>query len=145
METTATKTSDGWVLNGSKTWISNAPVADLFVIWARVVENGEKGKVRGFLVEKGTAGLSAPAIKNKMSLRASITGSIFMEDVKVSDDAVLPKSNGLGSPFSCLNNARYGISWGVMGALEDCIARARDYALERQVFSCLSKSRRICG
>lgn len=134
METTATKTSDGWVLNGSKTWISNAPVADLFVIWARVVENGEKGKVRGFLVEKGTAGLSAPAIKNKMSLRASITGSIFMEDVKVSDDAVLPKSNGLGSPFSCLNNARYGISWGVMGALEDCIARARDYALERQVF-----------
>lgn len=134
METTATKTSDGWVLNGSKTWISNAPVADLFVIWARVVENGEKGKVRGFLVEKGTVGLSAPAIKNKMSLRASITGSIFMEDVKISDDAVLPKSNGLGSPFSCLNNARYGISWGVMGALEDCIARARDYALERQVF-----------
>lgn len=143
METTATKTSDGWVLNGSKTWISNAPVADLFVIWARVVENGEKGKVRGFLVEKGTPGLSAPAIKNKMSLRASITGSIFMEDVKLSDDALLPKSNGLGSPFSCLNNARYGISWGVMGALEDCIARARDYALERQVFFMLSKGRRI--
>lgn len=143
METTATKTSDGWVLNGSKTWISNAPVADLFVIWARVVENGEKGKVRGFLVEKGTLGLSAPAIKNKMSLRASITGSIFMEDVKLSDDALLPKSNGLGSPFSCLNNARYGISWGVMGALEDCIARARDYALERQVFFMLSKGRRI--
>lgn len=143
METTATKTSDGWVLNGSKTWISNAPVADLFVIWARVVENGEKGKVRGFLVEKGTPGLSAPAIKNKMSLRASITGSIFMEDVKLSDDALLPKSNGLGSPFSCLNNARYGISWGVIGALEDCIARARDYALERQVFFMLSKGRRI--
>lgn len=143
METTATKTSDGWVLNGSKTWISNAPVADLFVIWARVVENGEKGKVRGFLVEKGTPGLSAPAIKNKMSLRASITGSIFMEDVKLSDVALLPKSNGLGSPFSCLNNARYGISWGVMGALEDCIARARDYALERQVFFMLSKGRRI--
>lgn len=143
METTATKTSDGWVLNGSKTWISNAPVAELFVIWARVVENGEKGKVRGFLVEKGTPGLSAPAIKNKMSLRASITGSIFMEDVKLSDDALLPKSNGLGSPFSCLNNARYGISWGVMGALEDCIARARDYALERQVFFMLFKGRRI--
>lgn len=135
METTATKTSDGWVLNGSKTWISNAPVADLFVIWARVAENGEKGKVRGFLVEKGTPGLSAPAIKNKMSLRASITGSIFMEDVKLSNDTLLPKSNGLGSPFSCLNNARYGISWGVMGALEDCLARARDYALERQVSS----------
>ncbi|WVQ79215.1 hypothetical protein IAT38_001311 [Cryptococcus sp. DSM 104549] len=135
METTATKTSDGWVLNGSKTWISNAPVADLFVIWARVVENGEKGKVRGFLAEKGTPGLSAPAIKNKLSLRASITGSIFMEDVKLSDDALLPKSSGLGSPFSCLNNARYGISWGVMGALEDCIARAREYALERHQFN----------
>nr|ODN91844.1 glutaryl-CoA dehydrogenase [Cryptococcus depauperatus CBS 7841] len=135
METTATKTSDGWVLNGSKTWISNAPIADLFIIWARVVENGEKGKVRGFLVEKGISGLSAPAIKNKMSLRASITGSIFMEDVKLERDALLPKSSGLGSPFSCLNNARYGISWGVMGALEDCITRARNYALERHQFN----------
>ncbi|KAK8849655.1 hypothetical protein IAR55_004990 [Kwoniella newhampshirensis] len=135
METTATKTSDGWVLNGSKTWISNAPVADLFVVWARVVENGEKGKVKGFLVEKGTSGLTAPAIKNKLALRASITGSIFLEDVKLPSDALLPKSGGLGSPFSCLNNARYGISWGVMGALEDCIARARDYALERKQFN----------
>ncbi|OCF35187.1 glutaryl-CoA dehydrogenase [Kwoniella heveanensis BCC8398] len=135
METTATKTSDGWVLNGSKTWISNAPVADLFVIWARVVENGEKGKVKGFLVEKDTPGLTAPAIKNKLALRASITGSVFMEDVKLPSDAVLAKSNGLGSPFSCLNNARYGISWGVMGALEDCIARAREYALERKQFN----------
>nr|ODN91639.1 glutaryl-CoA dehydrogenase [Cryptococcus depauperatus CBS 7855] len=135
METTATKTSDGWVLNGSKTWISNAPIADLFIIWARVVENGEKGKVCGFLVEKGISGLSAPAIKNKMSLRASITGSIFMEDVKLERDALLPKSSGLGSPFSCLNNARYGISWGVMGALEDCITRARNYALERHQFN----------
>jgi len=134
METTATKTSEGWTLNGSKTWISNAPVADLFVVWAREVENGSKGKVRGFLVEKGTPGLSAPAIKNKLALRASITGSIFMEDVKIPHDALLPKSSGLGSPFSCLNNARYGISWGVMGALEDCTARARDYALERKQF-----------
>jgi len=143
METTAKKTDQGWVLNGSKTWISNAPVADLFVIWARVVENGEKGKIRGFLVEKvslhfmtavnlqGSPGLTAPPIKHKLALRASITGSIFMEDVKLSPDALLPKSGGLGSPFSCLNNARYGISWGVMGALEDCVARARDYALER--------------
>ncbi|EIW71526.1 hypothetical protein TREMEDRAFT_60452 [Tremella mesenterica DSM 1558] len=134
METTAKKTSDGWVLNGSKTWISNAPVADLFVIWARVVESGEKGKVRGFLVEKGLPGLSAPAIKNKIALRASITGSVFLEDVRIPADALLPKSSGLGSAFSCLNNARYGISWGVMGALEDCIARARDYALERKQF-----------
>ncbi|WWC73722.1 uncharacterized protein I206_107694 [Kwoniella pini CBS 10737] len=135
METTATKTKEGWTLNGSKTWISNAPVADLFVIWARVVENGEKGKVKGFLVEKDTPGLSAPAIKNKLALRASITGSVFMEDVKIPSDAILPKSGGLGSPFSCLNNARYGISWGVMGALEDCIARSREYALERKQFN----------
>jgi len=157
METNARKTADGWTLNGSKTWISNSPVADLFVVWAREIsESGEKGKIRGFLVEKvshwkgdethhrsyciigsladnpkGTPGLEAPAIKNKLALRASITGSIYLSDVKVPTDAILPKSGGLGSPFSCLNNARYGISWGVMGALEDCIARARDYALER--------------
>ncbi|ODO08507.1 glutaryl-CoA dehydrogenase [Cryptococcus wingfieldii CBS 7118] len=134
METTATKTADGWVLNGSKTWISNAPVADVFVVWARVVEDGEKGKVRGFLLEKGSKGLEAPKIANKIALRASITGSIFMDGVKVGDDALLPKSGGLGSPFSCLNNARYGISWGVMGALEDVVARTRDYALERNQF-----------
>ncbi|WWC95801.1 hypothetical protein V866_002667 [Kwoniella sp. B9012] len=135
METTATKTSEGWKLNGSKTWISNAPVADLFVVWARVVEDGEKGKVKGFLIEKDTPGLTAPAIKNKLALRASITGSIFMDNVKIPSDAILPKSSGLGSPFSCLNNARYGISWGVMGALEDCIARSREYALERNQFN----------
>ncbi|TYJ54594.1 hypothetical protein B9479_004724 [Cryptococcus floricola] len=134
MDTTATKTADGWVLNGSKTWISNAPVADVFVVWARVVEDGEKGKVRGFLLEKGSKGLEAPKIANKIALRASITGSIFMDGVKVGDDALLPKSGGLGSPFSCLNNARYGISWGVMGALEDVVARTRDYALERNQF-----------
>ncbi|ODN72943.1 hypothetical protein L202_08350 [Cryptococcus amylolentus CBS 6039] len=134
METTATKTADGWVLNGSKTWISNAPVADVFVVWARVVEGGEKGKVRGFVLEKGSKGLEAPKIANKIALRASITGSIFMDGVKVGDDALLPKSGGLGSPFSCLNNARYGISWGVMGALEDVVARTRDYALERNQF-----------
>jgi glutaryl-CoA dehydrogenase len=146
METTAVKTKEGYTLNGSKTWISNSPVAGLFVIWAREVENGEKGKIRGFLVEKvvvhywplgisadqqETQGITAPQIKNKLALRASITGSVFMEDVKIPHDALLPKSGGLGSPFSCLNNARYGISWGVMGALEDCIARSREYALER--------------
>ncbi|KAK4684974.1 glutaryl-CoA dehydrogenase, partial [Tremellales sp. Uapishka_1] len=135
METTATKTSSGWTLNGSKTWISNAPVAGLFLVWAREVENGAKGKVRGFLVEKDTPGLTAPPIKNKLALRASITGSIFMDNVEIPAENLLPKSGGLGSPFSCLNNARYGISWGVMGALEDCIARSRDYALERNQFN----------
>jgi glutaryl-CoA dehydrogenase len=134
METTATKTADGWTLNGAKTWISNAPVADVFVIWARTIEDGVKGKIRGFVLEKGAEGLSAPQIKHKLALRASITGSVFMDNVKVPADALLPKSGGLGSPFSCLNSARYGISWGVMGALEDSIARAREYALERKQF-----------
>jgi glutaryl-CoA dehydrogenase len=134
METTATKTKGGWVLNGSKTWISNAPAADVFVIWAREVENGQKGKIRGFVVEKGAEGLSAPKIAHKLALRASVTGSIFMDNVQLGEDALLPKSGGLGSPFSCLNSARFGISWGVMGALEDSIARARDYALERKQF-----------
>ncbi|KAJ6495813.1 acyl-CoA dehydrogenase NM domain-like protein [Mycena vitilis] len=131
METTAEETDGGFILNGSKTWISNAPVADLFVIWANCKWDG---KVRGFLVEKGTKGLSAPAIKNKIALRVSLTGSIFLDSVHVSQDALLPKSKGLGSPFSCLNSARYGISWGVMGALEDCIDRALAYAQERHQF-----------
>ncbi|RSH86559.1 uncharacterized protein EHS24_004828 [Apiotrichum porosum] len=135
METTATKTANGWVLNGSKTWISNAPVADVFVIWARVVENGQKGKVRGFIIEKGAEGLSAPKIKHKLALRASVTGSVFMDNVQVGEDSLLPKSGGLGSPFSCLNSARFGIAWGVMGALEDSIFRAREYALERKQFN----------
>ncbi|EKD00344.1 Glutaryl-CoA dehydrogenase [Trichosporon asahii var. asahii CBS 8904] len=134
METTATKTPEGWELNGSKTWISNAPHADVFVIWARVVENGQKGKVRGFVLERGMEGLSTEKIAHKLALRASVTGSVFMDSVKVGEDALLPKSNGLGAPFSCLNSARYGISWGVMGALEDATARARAYALERKQF-----------
>lgn len=132
METVATKNGDGYVINGSKTWITNAPVADLFVIWARCQWDG---KVRGFLLEKGTEGLTAPAIKNKLSLRASLTGSIFLDNVKAPASALLPHGQGLGAPFSCLNNARYGISWGVMGALEDCIERARSYALERHQFN----------
>ncbi|KAL1406428.1 hypothetical protein Q8F55_008127 [Vanrija albida] len=133
METTATKTPTGWTLNGAKTWISNAPVADVFIIWARVIENGQKGKIRGFLLDR-QPGIETPKIDGKIALRASITGSVFLDNVQVGEDALLPKSGGLGSPFSCLNSARYGISWGVIGALEDSIARARDYALERKQF-----------
>ncbi|KAG5647079.1 hypothetical protein DXG03_001449 [Asterophora parasitica] len=131
METTATEVDGGFVLNGSKTWISNAPVADVFVVWATCKWDG---KIRGFLLDKGLKGLTAPAIKNKLALRASLTGSIFMDSVKVSHDALLPKTKGLSSPFSCLNSARLGISWGVMGALEDSVHRTRAYALERHQF-----------
>ncbi|KAL1756329.1 acyl-CoA dehydrogenase/oxidase [Schizophyllum commune] len=131
METTAEEVDGGFILNGSKTWISNAPVADVFIIWANCKWDN---KIRGFIVEKGLKGLSAPPIKNKIALRASLTGSIFMDSVRVGQDALLPKTKGLGSPFSCLNSARYGISWGVMGALEDCLIRAREYALERTQF-----------
>jgi len=134
METTATKTSSGRTLNGGKTWISNAPVANVFIIWAREIIEGQKGKIRGFVIERDTEGLTTTAIKNKLALRASITGSVFLSDVKLPNEALLPKSGGLGSPFSCLNSARYGISWGTMGALEDCIDRARTYALERKQF-----------
>ncbi|KAG8767451.1 hypothetical protein FS842_003953, partial [Serendipita sp. 407] len=131
METTAKEDGNEYILNGSKTWITNAPVADLFVVWARCQWDG---KIRGFLLEKGMEGLTAPAIKNKLALRASLTGSIFMDNVKVPSTSLLPGGSGLGAPFSCLNNARYGISWGVMGALEDSLERARSYALERKQF-----------
>ncbi|KAF8070729.1 glutaryl-CoA dehydrogenase [Lyophyllum atratum] len=131
METTAEEVDGGFIINGSKTWISNAPVADVFVVWANCKWDN---KIRGFLLDKGLKGLSAPPIKNKLALRASLTGSIFMDSVKVSHDALLPKTRGLGSPFSCLNSARFGISWGVMGALEDCVHRTRAYALERHQF-----------
>ncbi|KAJ3877928.1 acyl-CoA dehydrogenase domain-containing protein [Lentinula edodes] len=131
METTAEDIDGGFIINGSKTWISNAPVADVHVIWARCKWDN---KIRGFLLEKGTQGLSAPPIKNKVSLRVSLTGSIFMDNVRVPQDSLLPGTKGLGSAFSCLNSARYGISWGVMGALEDCVARARSYTLERHQF-----------
>ncbi|OBZ65075.1 Glutaryl-CoA dehydrogenase, mitochondrial [Grifola frondosa] len=132
METTAEEVDGGFILNGSKTWISNAPVADLFVVWARCKWDE---KVRGFLLEKGTKGLSAPPIKHKLALRCSLTGSIFLDNVQVSHEALLPKAKGLGAPFGCLNNARFGISWGAMGALEDCIHRTRAYALERHQFN----------
>ncbi|KAK0212549.1 acyl-CoA dehydrogenase domain-containing protein [Desarmillaria ectypa] len=131
METTAEEVEGGFIINGSKTWISNAPVADVFIIWANCKWDQ---KIRGFILEKGMKGLDTQAIKNKVALRASLTGSIFMDSVRVSHDALLPKSKGLGSPFSCLNSARYGISWGVMGALEDCVNRTRAYALERHQF-----------
>ncbi|KIP10982.1 hypothetical protein PHLGIDRAFT_18116 [Phlebiopsis gigantea 11061_1 CR5-6] len=132
METVATEVDGGFVLNGAKTWISNAPIADLFVVWARCKWDD---KVRGFLIEKGTKGLAAPAIKNKLALRCSLTGSIFLDSVKLGHDALLPNGQGLGAPFGCLNSARFGISWGAIGALEDCITRTRDYALERKQFN----------
>ncbi|GGX51992.1 acyl-CoA dehydrogenase [Tateyamaria omphalii] len=132
MKTTAKKTDDGYVLNGSKMWISNAPIADVFVIWAKSEEHG--GKIRGFVLEKGMAGLSAPKIENKLSLRASITGEIVMENVEVGEDALLPDVQGLKGPFGCLNRARYGISWGAMGAAEFCWHAARQYGLDRKQF-----------
>ena len=132
MKTVARKTADGYVLNGAKMWISNSPIADVFVVWAKSEAHG--GKIRGFVLEKGMAGLSAPKIMGKLSLRASITGEIVMKDVAVSDDALLPGVEGLKGPFGCLNRARYGISWGVMGAAEACMHASRQYGLDRRQF-----------
>lgn len=132
MKTVARKTADGYVLNGAKMWISNSPIADVFVVWAKSEAHG--GKIRGFVLEKGMAGLTAPKITGKLSLRASITGEIVMKDVAVSDDALLPGVEGLKGPFGCLNRARYGISWGVMGAAEACMNAARQYGLDRRQF-----------
>ncbi|WJS86669.1 acyl-CoA dehydrogenase [Paracoccus sp. TOH] len=133
MKTRAKKTADGYVLNGAKMWITNSPIADVFVVWAKSEAHG--GKVRGFVLEKGMKGLSAPKIEGKLSLRASVTGEIVMEDVEVGEDALLPGVEGMGGPFGCLNRARYGISWGAMGAAEDCWFRARQYGLDRQQFN----------
>jgi glutaryl-CoA dehydrogenase len=130
MSTRATRTAQGWRLNGTKTWITNAPIADVFVIWAR----DEQGVVRGFVLERGMAGLSTPTIEGKFSLRASVTGQIVLEDVEVGDEARLPDVSGLKGPFSCLNRARYGIAWGSMGAAEACWHAARSYTLERRQF-----------
>ena len=132
MTTVAKKTADGYVLNGAKTWISNAPIADVFVVWAKSEAHG--GKIRGFILDKGTAGLSAPKITGKLSLRASVTGEIVMRDVHVADSALLPFVEGLKGPFGCLNRARYGIAWGVMGAAEFCMQAARQYGLDRKQF-----------
>ncbi len=132
MKTTAKKVDGGYLLNGAKMWISNSPIADVFVIWAKSEEHG--GKIRGFVLEKGMAGLSAPKIEGKLSLRASITGEIVMDNVEVGEDALLPGVEGLKGPFGCLNRARYGIAWGVMGAAEDSWHRARQYGLDRRQF-----------
>lgn len=133
MRSRAVKTDSGYRLTGSKMWISNAPIADVFVVWAKSEAHGNK--VRGFVLEKGMTGLSAPKINGKLSLRASITGEIVMDNVEVGEDAVLPNIEGMGGPFGCLNRARYGISWGAMGAAEDCWFRARQYGLDRHQFS----------
>jgi len=132
MKTTARKTANGYVLNGAKMWISNAPIADVFIVWANSDAHG--GKIRGFVLNKGTKGLSAPKVGGKLSLRASITGEIVMEGVEVGDDALLPYVEGLKGPFGCLNRARYGIAWGVMGAAEFCMTAARQYGLDRRQF-----------
>ncbi|HEX4261713.1 MAG TPA: acyl-CoA dehydrogenase [Acetobacteraceae bacterium] len=130
MRTRAKKVDGGYVLNGSKTWITNSPIADVFVVWAK----DDAGDIRGFILERGMAGLTAPKIEGKFSLRASTTGMIMMQDVAVPEDAMLPGVRGLRGPFSCLNNARYGIAWGALGAAEFCWHAARTYTLERRVF-----------
>jgi len=132
MKTTAKKTANGYVLNGAKMWISNAPIADVFVVWAKSEAHG--GKIKGFVLEKGMKGLSAPKVGGKISLRASITGEIVMDNVEVGEDALLPHVEGLKGPFGCLNRARYGISWGVLGAAEFCLSAARQYGLDRKQF-----------
>ena len=133
MKTTARKTANGYVLNGTKMWISNSPIADVFVVWAKSEAHG--GKIRGFVLDKGMKGLSAPKIEGKLSLRASITGEIVMDGVEVGEDALLPNVEGLKGPFGCLNRARYGISWGVLGAAEFCYHAARQYGLDRKQFN----------
>jgi len=132
MKTRAVKTADGYRISGAKMWISNSPIADVFVIWAK--SEAHDDKIRGFVLEKGMKGLSAPKIGGKLSLRASVTGEIVMDNVEVGEDALLPDVSGLKGPFGCLNRARYGISWGVMGAAEDCWHRSRQYGLDRVQF-----------
>jgi glutaryl-CoA dehydrogenase len=132
MKTVAKKTDNGYVINGSKMWISNSPFADVFVVWAKSEAHG--GKIRGFILEKGMKGLSAPKIDGKLSLRASTTGEIVMENVEIGEEQLLPNVEGLKGPFGCLNRARYGISWGTMGAAEDCWLRARQYGMDRKQF-----------
>ncbi len=130
MRTRARAVEGGFVLNGTKTWITNSPIADVFVVWAK----DDAGDIRGYVLDRGMAGLSAPKIEGKFSLRASITGQIAMQDVFVPEGNLLPGVRGLRGPFSCLNNARYGIAWGALGAAEFCWHAARSYTLERQMF-----------
>jgi glutaryl-CoA dehydrogenase len=135
MVTRAKKTDGGYQLTGSKMWISNSPIADVFVIWAKEVEaDGHVGEIRGFVLEKGMKGLSAPVIHGKVGLRASITGEVVMDNVFCPEENAFPKVRGLKGPFTCLNSARYGISWGALGAAEDCFHRARQYVLDRTQF-----------
>src|SRR5690606_19363846 len=132
MKTRAERIDGGYRLTGTKMWISNAPIADVFVVWAKSAAHDNQ--IRGFVLEKGMKGLSAPKIGGKLSLRASITGEIVMDGVEVPEDTLLPGVSGLKGPFGCLNRARYGIAWGVIGAAEDCWHRARRYGLERRQF-----------
>lgn len=131
METRAKRQADGsFIVSGAKNWITNSPIADVFIIWAK----DDAGDIRGFILEKGMKGLTAPKIEGKFSLRASVTGMIFMDDVHVPAGNMLPKAKGLGGPFGCLNNARYGIAWGALGAAEFCYSTARTYTLDRKQF-----------
>ncbi|KQM96753.1 acyl-CoA dehydrogenase [Sphingomonas sp. Leaf25] len=132
MRTRAEKIDGGYRLSGSKMWITNSPIADVFIVWAK--SDAHDGKIRGFVLEKGTKGLSAPKIEGKLSLRASVTGEIVMDGVEVGEDALLPNVEGLKGPFGCLNRARYGIAWGTMGAAEFCLHAARQYMLDRKQF-----------
>jgi glutaryl-CoA dehydrogenase len=130
METRAKKAGGGYVLQGAKMWITNSPIADVFVVWAKTDDD----VIRGFILEKGMKGLAAPKIEGKMSLRASVTGEIVMDEVFVPEENLLPNVKGLAGPFGCLNKARYGIAWGALGAAEDCWHRARQYVLDRKQF-----------
>jgi glutaryl-CoA dehydrogenase len=130
MKTRAVRINGGFRINGSKMWITNSPIADVAVVWAKLEDEG----IRGFLIERGTRGFSTPKILGKMSLRASVTGEILLQDVEVPEDSLLPNAKGLAGPFGCLNKARYGIAWGAMGAAEDCWHRARSYVLDRRQF-----------
>ena len=132
MRTRAEKVADGYRLSGAKMWISNSPIADVMVVWAK--SDAHEGAVRGFILERGMAGLSTPKIGNKLSLRASVTGEIVMDGVIVPEENLLPGVSGIKGPFGCLNRARYGIAWGVMGAAEFCFAAARQYTLDRKQF-----------
>ena len=130
MKTKATKVKDGYLISGTKTWISNSPVADVFIVWAK----DDGGIIKGFIVDRGAKGLNTPKIEGKLSLRATTTGQIILEDVFCSDEQILPNASGLNGPFECLNSARYGISWGVLGAAEFCLETSRQYALDRVMF-----------
>jgi glutaryl-CoA dehydrogenase len=134
METRARQVDGGYVLTGSKMWISNSPIADVFVVWAKCQGGEFDGRIKGFILDKGLRGLSAPKIQGKVGLRASVTGEIVMDGVEVADSALMPGVEGLKGPFTCLNSARYGIAWGALGAAEDCWFRARRYVLDRKQF-----------